>query len=135
MKMVVRPPTQSSKIQSYQTFIGNNTLPMWETWHQHFGHIGYTRLQKLLDGKMVEGFTVDVDSLKPNCIVCMEAKQHIKPFPKPSITKTEAGELTHIDLWRKYLIRSINITYYLWTMLRDLQLSNASSRNLMQHKP
>ena len=27
MKMVVRPPTQSNKLQSHQTFIGNNTLP------------------------------------------------------------------------------------------------------------
>ena len=63
---------------------------------------------------MVEGFTVDEDSLKPNYIVCTEAKQHVEPFPKSSIRKTKAGELTHIDLWGKYLIRSINgHQYYL----------------------
>ena len=44
MKMVIRPPTRCSIIQSHQTFIRNNTLPTWETWHQHFGHVGYTRL-------------------------------------------------------------------------------------------
>ena len=63
---------------------------------------------------MVEGFTVDVDSPKPDCIACTEAKQHVQPFPKSSIRKTKAGELTHIDLWGKYSIRSINgHQYYL----------------------
>ena len=44
---------------------------------------------------MVEGFTVDEDSPKPDCIACTEAKQHIKPFPKSSTRKTEASELTY----------------------------------------
>jgi hypothetical protein len=33
MKMVGKPPTQSNKFQSHQTFITNNKLPTWETWH------------------------------------------------------------------------------------------------------
>ena len=54
---------------------------------------------------------MDEDSLKPNYIVCTEAKQHVEPFPKSSI---RASELTHIDLWEKYSIRSINgHQYYL----------------------
>ena len=97
MKMDLKLPNQSNKFQS-QTFIANNKLPTWETWHRRFGHVGYTRLQKLLNGKMVEGFTVDKGSPMPNCIVCTEAKQHVEPFPKSLIRKTEAGELTHIDL-------------------------------------
>ena len=134
MKMDLKLPNQNSKFQS-QTFVINNKLPTWGTWHQHFGHVGYTRLQKLLDGKMVEGFTVDKDFPKPNCIVCTEAKQHIEPFPKSSIRMIEASELMHIDSWEKYLIRLINgHQYYLWTMPRYLQLSNVSSRNRMQHK-
>ena len=68
MKMVVKPPTQSSKFQSHQTFVANNKLPTWETWHWHFGHVGYTGLQKLLDSKMVDKFIVDEDSPKPDCI-------------------------------------------------------------------
>ena len=113
MKMDLKLPNQSNKFQS-QTLIANNRLPTWETWHRHFRHVGYTRLQKLLDGKMVEGFIVDEDSLKPDCIACTEAKQHVEPFPKSSIRKTEAGELTHINLWGKYSIRSINgHQYYL----------------------
>ena len=39
MKMVVKPPTQSNKFQSHQTFITNNKIPTEETWHQHFGHV------------------------------------------------------------------------------------------------
>ena len=68
---------------------------------------------------MVEEFTVDEDSPKPDCIACTEAKQHVKPFPKSSIRKTEAGELTHIDLWGKYLIRSINGHQYYLLLVDD----------------
>ena len=68
---------------------------------------------------MVEGFTVDIDSPKPDCIACTEAKQHVEPFPKSLIRKTEAGELTHIDLWGKYLIRSINGHQYYLLLVDD----------------
>ena len=121
MKMDLKPPTQSNKFQSHQTFVANNKLPMWETWHRHFGHVGYTRLQKLLDGKMVDRFIVDEDSLNPDCIVCTEAKQHVELFPKSSIRKTKAGELTHIDLWGKYLIRLINSHQYYLLLVGDAQ--------------
>ena len=68
---------------------------------------------------MVDRFIVDEDSPKPNCIACTEAKQHIKPFPKSSIRKTEAGELTHIDLWGKYSIRLINGHQYYLLLVDD----------------
>ena len=68
---------------------------MWETWHQHFGHVGYTRLQKLLDGRMVDRFIVDKDSPKPECVACTEVKQHVQPFPKSSIRNTKPGILTY----------------------------------------
>ena len=82
---------------------------------------------------MVDGFIVDEDSPKPDCIACTEAKKCIEPLLKSSIRNNEANELTHIDLWRKYLIRAIDITCYLWMMPRNLQPLNASSRNLTQH--
>ena len=118
MKMDLKLSNPSNKLQS-QTFIANNKLPTWETWHRHFGHVGYTGLQKLLDGKMVEGFTVDEDSPKPDCIACTEAKQHVEPFPKSLIRKTKASELTHIDLWGKYSIRSINGHQYYLLLVDD----------------
>jgi len=113
MKMVVRTPTQNIT-QTHQTFVGKNSLPTWETWHRCFGHVRYTGLQKLLDRKMVDGFIVDEHSPKPDCIACMEAKQRVEPFPKLSKRNTKPSELTHIDLWGKYLIRLINgHQYYL----------------------
>jgi GAG-pre-integrase domain/Zinc knuckle len=87
MKMVIKPTTRCNKIQSHQTFI-RTMLRMWEVWHRHFGHVGYTGLQKLLDRKMVDGFIVDRDSPKPDCVACTEAKQHVKSFPKSSIRNT-----------------------------------------------
>jgi GAG-pre-integrase domain len=81
-----------------ESFMGNKSPASWETWHRRFGHIGYTGLQKLLDGNLVEGFEVDTNTLKPDCITCTEAKQHIEPFPKSVNQHTKPGELTHIDL-------------------------------------
>jgi hypothetical protein len=102
------------------TFVGIPSTVTWETWHRRFGHMGYSGLQKLLNGNMVEGFDVDINSPKPDCIACTEAKQHIKPFPKAIKRSTKPGELTHIDLWGKYAVNSINITSQWWTMPNDM---------------
>ena len=107
MKMVIRPPTHSNIVQSHQTFIRNNTL-----------HVGYTGLQKLFDRKIVDGFIVDEDS--PKLDVCTEAKQHFKPFPKSSIRNTEPGELTHIDLWGKYLHKARSRISPWWNINRNM---------------
>ena len=96
------------------TFIGHDTPLNWETWHKQFGHIGYSGLQKLYDGRMVEGFNVDIRTPKPDCIACTEAKQHVEPFPP-----MDTGELTHIDLWGKYAIKSINSNQYYLLFIDD----------------
>jgi hypothetical protein len=57
---------------------------------------------------MVEGFNVDVNTQKPDCEACITAKQHTKTYPKSLTWKTMASDLTHIDLWGKYTIKSIN---------------------------
>jgi transposase InsO family protein len=81
-------------------------------WHQRFGHVGYSGLKKLLKGNLVDGFNLDVQTAKPDCVACTEAKQHVEPFPKSVKRRTEPGELTHIDVWGKYAIRSINGNQY-----------------------
>jgi IS30 family transposase len=50
----------------------------------------------------------------PNCAACTEAKQSVIPFNKKGDHKTLPGELTHVDVWGKYKIASINgHSYYL----------------------
>jgi hypothetical protein len=91
----------------------------WETWHKRFGHISYSGLQKLLDLDLVEGFSVDTRTPKPNCVTCTEAKQTEEPFKKSVNRKTEPGELTHIDLWGKYDVQSINGNQYYLLFVDD----------------
>ena len=67
----------------------------------------------------MEGFNVDLQLLKPDCIACTEAKQHVKPLPKMSKRNTKPGELTHIDLWGKYVIKSINGNQYYLLFMDD----------------
>ena len=67
---------------------------------------------------MVDGLTIDMNSPKPDCEACIQAKQTIEPFNQISNHKTEPRDLTHIDLWGKYQLSStINIIYYLLMML------------------
>ena len=91
----------------------------WEMWHQHFGHVGYSGLQKILNKKLVDGFNVDDQTLKPNCVACTEVKQHVEPFAKASKWESKPGELTHIDLWGKYSIKSINSNHYYLLFVDD----------------
>jgi hypothetical protein len=67
---------------------------------------------------MVEGLKVDTNTPKPDCVACMEVKQYVKLFPKITNRNMQTGDLTHIDLWEKYAIRSIN-GYQYYIMLVD----------------
>ena len=119
MNVRVKPPTLTS--ESSQSFTGMESAQSWETWHKHYGHIGYSGLQKLLDNNMVEGLEVDTNTLKPDCVVCTEAKQNVELFPKVTNRNMQTGDLTHIDLWGKYTIRSINGNQYYIVLVDDAQ--------------
>jgi hypothetical protein len=67
----------------------------------------------------VEGLNVDERTPKPDCVACTEAKLHVKPFPKEMRRTTEPGELTHIDLWGKYAVKSINGNKYYLLFVDD----------------
>jgi Integrase core domain len=67
----------------------------------------------------VDRFNIDIQSPKPDCMACTEAKQHIKPFPKMSKWSTKPGELTHIDLWGKCMIKSIKGNQYYLLFVDD----------------
>ena len=102
-----------------QSFVVNEPSQNWETWHKRYGHIGYSGLQHLLDQNLVEGFNVNVNSPKPDCIACTEAKQTVEPFDQHTEKETENGDLTHIDLWGKYDTASIHGNHYYLLMVDD----------------
>ena len=99
MEVAIREPNAKyPKEVIPQCFIVNETAQSWETWHKRFGHIGYSGLQFMLDKSLVEGFSVDKHSPKPDCVACTEAKQSVEPFDQPPNKETEPGDLFHIDL-------------------------------------
>jgi hypothetical protein len=85
----------------------------WETWHCRFGHISYQGLQELQCRNLVEGLKVNLRSDKPDCHMCIEAKQSVKPYPSHSAHTTQhMGKLTHLDVWGKFLVQSIDKNQY-----------------------
>lgn len=56
---------------------------------------------------------------KLDCIACTEAKQHEEPFNKSTKRETKLGELTHIDLWGKYPVCSIQENQYYIVFVDD----------------
>ena len=120
MNVNIREPgAKTTKEEIPQSFVINEPSQNWETWHKRFGHIGYSGLQYMLDKNLVKGFNVDINSPKPDCIACTEAKQSVEPFDEPSQRETEPGDLTHIDLWGKYDTTSINGNRYFLLMVDD----------------
>jgi hypothetical protein len=70
------------------------------------------RSPEILNLKLVNGFNVDTQTPKPDCIPCTEAKQTVEPFNESSEQMTEPGGLMHINMWGKYHISSINKNQY-----------------------
>jgi hypothetical protein len=62
---------------------------------------------------------VKEDSQISDCIACTEAKQHEEPHNKHVERNTVPGELTHIDLWGKYKVVSINGHQYYIVLVDD----------------
>jgi GAG-pre-integrase domain len=111
-------PAQTDEIQ----YALSTTLmpPDWETWHYRFGHVSYDGLTKLRAHNLTEGFIMNKTSLKPDCIASIQVKQSEKAFGQSSQQKTKPGEMTHMDLWGKYEITSINWSLYYLLMIDDM---------------
>jgi hypothetical protein len=55
-------------------------------------------------------------------MACTEAKQSVIPFNKGTEHESKLGELTHVDVWGKYSVTSINsFQYYLLMVDNALQ--------------
>ena len=98
---------------------GQQRLKPWNIWHRCFGHISYFSLRKLFDRKLATGFNVDYDTPFTDCAACTEAKQSVIPFNKGTEHESEPGELTHVDVWGKYSVSSINGFQYYLLMVDD----------------
>ena len=102
------------------TFSCQELKQTWETWHQRFGHVSYKGLKKLQEDKLLNGFTVNVNTPMPDCTSCIKVKQLVKPYAKWSEhTCTNKGKITHMDLWGKYDIMSINGHQYYLILVDD----------------
>lgn len=62
---------------------------------------------------------MDMKSLKLDCIPCIEVKLFEAPYSPASGVETKIGELTHIDLWGKYNIKSIHGNQYYLLLIND----------------
>jgi hypothetical protein len=112
---------QSKHLQIVKTtFNTTNLNNTWETWHKRFGHLGNSSIKTLIDKKLVTGLNIDLKSPQYDCEACVQAKQHVAPFPKASVgILTKPGEVTHMDLWKKYPVQSINSYQYFHSFLDD----------------
>jgi hypothetical protein len=54
-------------------------------------------------------------------LYCLYWIETVEPFDKRTEQKTEPGELTHIDLWGKYSITSINGNQYYILFVDDAE--------------
>ena len=135
MKVSIHKPSASCSkktVSTLQTFQATEPSQSWETWHKRYRHVGYSFLQKLLDLNLMDGFTVDSRTPKPDCVACTEAKQTEEPFNKTTNRVTKPGELTHIDVWGKYRVASINGNQYYTIFVDDA--ARFTTINFMKNK-
>lgn len=116
--------------------------PTWEIWHKRFGHIGYRGLQKIYNLHLVDSLHIDQRRDKPDCVTCTEAKMTELPYPKTQCQYVTPGILTHMDIWGKYDVTSINgHQYYLlfidhtthFTTVTFLKGKNETSQKMKQY--
>jgi hypothetical protein len=108
MQVNVRMQRDDAPTMGARSFVATEPSESWETWHKRFGHVSYSGLKRLWEKNLVDGFNVDTNTPIPDCVACTEAKQTEEPYNKRENRQTMPGELTHIDLWGKYNITSIN---------------------------
>lgn len=97
----------------------------WEQWHKILGHISMDSIKLMKRNGLVEGMEID-GSKEPaaQCNMCIQAKQHVTPFPKESITKvTEIGDLTLTDVWGPARTQAVGRERYF------ASFTNASTRH------
>ena len=67
----------------------------------------------------MDGLQIDTNSPKLDCVACTEVKLSESPYGPMLGCLTKPGELTHMDLWGKYDVASINGNQYYLLMIDD----------------
>jgi len=90
-------------------------------WHQRFGHISISGLERLEWEGLVDGLTIDESSIaSPTCESCIQVKQAHRPFPKEAEHRSEiAGEWIVGDVWGPARVQSIGGWSYYVSFLDD----------------
>jgi len=86
----------------------------WDEWHRRFGHLAISGLVTLHRQHMVDGLHIDeASSPSEKCDACIQAKFHVRPFPKESTSRSSVpGDRTHSDLWGKAQATSLGGKIY-----------------------
>ncbi|CAK5275187.1 unnamed protein product [Mycena citricolor] len=85
-----------------------------ETWHQHLGHIGNTRLDTLMAKDTVRGLDVVDGDERGMCEDCIAGKQTRRPFDGEHKWEREIGERVYMDLWGPAQITGIGGMHFLF---------------------
>ena len=92
-----------------------------EMWHQRFGHLNVTSLQKLANSGMIKGLSGDdVSGEMDLCESCIQGKIHRSPFPTTGTERAEAPlDLVHSDVCGKINAKSLSGGEYFLTFVDD----------------
>jgi Integrase core domain/GAG-pre-integrase domain len=98
----------------------------WDAWHRLYGHIGMSSLETLKQKELVDGLEIDESTVPSrSCEACIQAKQHVKPFPKEADGRSRIpGEQTFSDVWGPARVKSIGGAKYFISFIDDAARTN-----------
>ena len=108
---------QPSQVQTKVNMIteSNETL-----WHQRFGHLSETNLQKLAKEEFVNGFNYNVSNNVGFCESCVSGKIHWTQFPTSGRRRgDDLLSLVHSDVCGKMNVKSLSGAEYILTFIDD----------------
>lgn len=117
---ILSPPVEAPP-QGYSLLSKNKTDAM--TWHQRFGHLGYSNLKRLVSQDMVKGLDLTAEDITKAagvvCDTCQRAKQTRHPFEEAETKTSDVLELVHMDLCGPMPEESLGGHKYVATFLDD----------------
>ena len=91
-----------------------------DKWHQRFGNLGVSNLQKLDKQKLVNGFDYDPSKEISFCQACVEGNLHESQFPTTGGKRSEEPlGLIHSDVCGKISTPSLGRGLYFLTFIDD----------------